>query len=128
MFYGAPTTKVASMDQDVTLRQRKGLGVSVGNTHKSRPALTRMWRDIISVIVVHDDGGVGIVSVSWIRGLESVFTGSKRGHGGLAEKKAGQWVFKEQTAGMHVHCALHGGTCIRDSKRRLAPVRSANRL
>ena len=77
MFYGAPTTKVASMDQDIALRQRKRLGVSVRNTHKSRPALTRMWRDIISVIVVHDDGRVGNVSVSCIRGLdESVFTGT----------------------------------------------------
>jgi hypothetical protein len=84
MFYGAPTTKVASMDQDITLWQRKCLGVSVRNTHKSRPALTRMRRNIISVIVVHDDGRVRNVSVWWIRGLdESVFTGTKRGHGGV---------------------------------------------
>jgi hypothetical protein len=72
------------MDQDIALRQRKRLGVSVRNTNKSRPALTRMWRDIFSVIVVHDDGRVGNVSVGWIRGLdERVFTGTKRGHGGV---------------------------------------------
>jgi len=83
MFYGAPTTKVASMDQDIAFRQRKRLGVSVRNTHKSGPVLTRVWRDIISVIVVHDDGRVGNVSVSWIRGLdESVSMGTKREHGG----------------------------------------------
>ena len=72
------------MDQDIALRQRKRLGVSVRNTHKSRPCLTRMWRDIISVIVVHDDGRVGNVSASWIRGLDkSVFMGTKRGHGSV---------------------------------------------
>jgi hypothetical protein len=80
MFYGAPTTKVASMDQDIALWHRKRLGVSVRNTHKSRPAMTRMWRDIISVVVVHDDGRVGNISVPWIRGLDERDT---RGHGGV---------------------------------------------
>src|SRR5258708_25759330 len=84
MYYGAPTTKVASMDQDITLRQRKRLGVSVRNTHKSRPASTRMWRNIVSVIVVYNDCRVGHVAVSWIRGLEDrVFTGTKRRHDGV---------------------------------------------
>ena len=83
--------------------------MSVRNTHKSRPALTGMWRDIISVIVVHDDGRVGNVSVPWIRSLgESLFMGTTRGHGSVdyPQNKARQWVFKEQTAGMHVHCTV----------------------
>jgi hypothetical protein len=75
-----------------------------------------VWRDIISIIVVHDDGRVRDVSVSWIRGLdESVFTGTKRGHGGVdyPQNKARQRVFKEQTAGMHVHCTVPAlGTAI----------------
>lgn len=71
------------MDQDIALWHRKCLGVSVRNAHKSCPILTRMWRDIISVIVVHDDGRVGNVFVSWIGGLDgSASTGTKKEHGG----------------------------------------------
>ena len=82
LFYGAPTTKVAGMDQDITLRQRKRLRVGVRDTHKSRPALTRVWRDTIPVRIVHNDGRY--IAVSRIRGLdESVFVGTRGRHGSV---------------------------------------------
>jgi hypothetical protein len=119
------------MDQDIALRQRKRLGVSVRNTHKSRPALTRMWRDIISVIVVHDDGRVGNVSVGWIRCLdESVFTGTKRRHGGVdyPQTRQGSGYLRSRLLACMciVHCAVPAlGTAIMSTGRRASVRLSA---
>jgi hypothetical protein len=91
-----------------------------------------MWRDIISVIVVNDDGRVGNVSVPWIRGLgESVFTGNTMVHGSVdypQTRRGSGYLRSRLLACMCIAPYLHKGTAVMKAPKCLAGRDSESRL
>ena len=84
LLHAAPTAKVSSVNQDVASRHCERLGVGIRDTHKSRPALTRMWGYIVPIVVMDDNAGGGMVALrrGRTRAVEKACNEPRTGHRG----------------------------------------------